>query len=209
MDSTVCENDLHFMWNGLWLTTEGYYQADLQTFCGADSTVHLHLSVIDTALHIVSLTPDFCENQMAELMVVTPMPDYVWSTGETTPTIIVTVSGHYRVTATQDGCINTAYFNIESCHNELYLPNAITPSNGDGLNDYFCIPELNQQEMALFEISIFNCWGEMVFYSTDKNFKWYGEYRGQTQYQTIYNYIIEYTDTAGRPHRVVGSITVL
>jgi len=209
MDSTVCENDLPFVWNGLWLTAEGYYQADLQTFCGADSTVHLHLFVIDTALHIVSLTPDFCENQMAELMVVTPMPDYVWSTGETTPTIIVTVSGHYRVTATQGECTNTAHFNIESCHNELYLPNAITPSNGDGLNDYFCIPELNQQEMALFEISIFNRWGEMVFYSTDKNFKWYGEYQGQTQYQTIYNYIIEYTDTAGRPHRVVGSITVL
>jgi gliding motility-associated-like protein len=98
---------------------------------------------------------------------------------------------------------------VEGCHYGLYLPNAISPSRGDGLNDYFCIPELNQRDMVLFEISIFNRWGEMVFYSNNKSFKWNGEYRGEIQYQTIYNYVIKYTDTAGRPYRVTGSITIL
>ena len=181
----------------------------LQSEHGCDSVLRLTLTVIDTALRIVLLTDDFCESMSAELMVVTEMPDYVWSTGEQMPTITVTHSGLYSVTAMQGGCQSTAFVRIEDCQFELYLPNAITPSDFDGVNDYFSIPELNQRDMAMFEIAIFNRWGEMVYYSTDKNFKWNGEYRGEIQYQTIYNYVIRYTDKSGRPFRRAGSITVL
>lgn len=145
----------------------------------------------------------------AELTVETNMTDYVWSTGETAPTITVTHPGYYLVTATQGNCGAMARYLISGCQHEFVLPNAITPSRGDGLNDYFCIPEAHQDNMAMFEISIFNRWGEMVFYSTDKNFKWNGEYKGKIQYQTVYNYIIKYSDTVGRPYRLTGSITVL
>ena len=62
---------------------------------------------------------------------------------------------------------------------------------------------------AEFKVYIYNRWGELVFYSTDKNFRWYGEYRDQTQYQAVYSYVIEYTDLAGRPTRLSGSVTVL
>ena len=181
----------------------------LQSQSGCDSLVHLTLTVIDTSLRIIPLTEDFCENSSMELMVETSMANYVWSTGEQVPTITVTLPGLYAVTAMQDGCQTTAQVWVEECHHELYLPNAITPSRGDGVNDYFRIPEINQREMAMFEIAIFNRWGEMVYYSTDKNFKWNGEYRGVIQYQTIYNYVIKYTDTSGKPYQVVGSITVL
>lgn len=34
----------------------------------------------------------------------------------------------------------------------------------------------------------------MVFCSTDKSFRWNGECKGQIQLQTVYNYIINYTD---------------
>ncbi len=181
----------------------------LQSVAGCDSVVTLHLTVIDTSLHVVPLTEDFCEEMVMELSAVSPMPDYVWNTGEEGLAITVTHAGFYSVTATQGGCSNTASFRIENCQNELYLPNAITTSLGDGLNDYFCIPEVNRRDMALFEIAIFNRWGEMVYYSTDKNFRWNGEYRGKIQYQTIYNYVIRYTDASGRPFRRTGSITVL
>lgn len=181
----------------------------LQSVHGCDSVVHLHLTLTDTALRIVQLTPDFCDELIAELMVVTPMPDYVWSTGESTPTITVTSPGLYAVTALDGDCENTVRYRIEDCHYDLRLPNAITPSVGDGINDCLYIPEINQRDIALFEISIINRWDELVFFSTDKNFKWYGDFKGQTLRGTVYNYIIKYTDTAGRPHRVLGSITVL
>lgn len=181
----------------------------LQSEYGCDSIVSLHLMVIDTSLMILSLTDDFCENQSAELMAMTGMPDYVWSTGETTPVITVDLPGYYYVTASEDGCSNTSQYFLDECLYELYLPNAITPSRSDGLNDYFCIPELNQRFMTAFEISIYNRWGEMVYYSTDKSFKWDGEYHGKIQAQTVYNYVIKYTDKTGRPVIVTGSVTVL
>ena len=209
VDSVVCESDLPFFWNDILVTEANDYQAVLNTSCGADSTVLMHFSVIDTALHIVPLTNDFCEDQMMELMVETPMPDYIWSTGETAPNITVTQPGIYSITASQGDCRSVAFYQVHSCHSELYLPNAITPSRGDGLNDYFSIPETNLGDMAIFEISIYNRWGELVFHSADKNFKWNGEYKGVIQHQTTYNYIIKYTDSVGRPHRLTGSITVL
>ena len=182
---------------------------NLQSQSGCDSIVNLSLTIIDTSLRIVPLTEDFCENMSAELMVETAMEDYVWSTGEDAPTITVTQAGIYSVTATQGGCKATANISVENCQYELYLPNAITPSRSDGRNDYFSIPEVNQRNMALFEIAIYNRWGELVFYSTDKNFKWNGEYKGKIYYETIYNYVIKYTDLAGKPYKVVGSITIL
>ena len=182
---------------------------NLQSEFGCDSVLTLHLTVIDTDLRIVPLSDNFCEEQSMELMAVTQMTDYMWNTGEDAPNITVLAPGYYTVTATQGACSNTARYLVQSCHLELYLPNAITPSNGDGLNDWFSIPEANTADMALFEISIFNRWGEMVFYSSDKHFKWNGEYRGSIQYQAIYTYVIKYTDNAGRPHRVTGNITVL
>ena len=181
----------------------------LQSVHGCDSVVTLHLTVIDTALRIEMLSEDFCENNEAALTVVTGMPDYVWSTGETATTIAVTSPGLYSVTATQGGCSATAQIRVEGCHLELVLPNAITPSSGDGLNDCFFIPEGYTANISLFKVYIYNRWGELVFYSTDKNFRWYGEYRDQTQYQAVYSYVIEYTDLAGRPTRLSGSVTVL
>ena len=182
---------------------------NLQTVDGCDSIVQLEVTVIDTALQIVSPTLDFCEEMSAELMAVSNMPDYEWSTGELTPNITVTAPGLYSVTASQGGCSVTAQYAIEPCVFQLYLPNAITPGRGDGLNDVFCLSEHAKSGINLFEISILNRWGEQVFYSNDKNFQWDGEYRGQVHHQVVYNYIIEYTDSAGRRFRVTGSLTVL
>ena len=213
--ATVCEGD-GYSANGFYIpgvATVGLEVIDstltLQTVEGCDSVVRLHIDVVDTALRLVCLTPDFCENMTAELMVETPMPDYIWSTGETAPNITVTAPGFYSVTASQGDCHSVGFCQIQSCQSELYLPNTITPSRGEGLNDYFGIPELKQREMVMFEIAIFNRWGEMVFYSTDKNFKWNGEYKGKIHYQTVYNYIITYSDASGRSHRLTGSITIL
>jgi len=211
----ICEGDSYNQ-NGFSISAAETVGADtlhrvlnLQTTDGCDSIVQLNVTIIDTALHIVCLTPDFCEEMMAELMVITGMPNYEWSTGEQMPTITVTAPGIYRVTASEGGCSVTAKYAIEPCVYQIYLPNAITPGRGDGLNDYFFIPEKAQNQINLFEISIFNRWGEQVFYSTDKRFMWNGEVKGKIYPQNVYNYIIHYTDYAGRPFQIVGSVTVL
>ena len=181
----------------------------LQSADGCDSVVQLHLDVMDTALSIVSFTEDFCENMSAELMVVTGFEDYVWNTGEHSPNITVTVSGVYSVTASGNSCRATAHILVEGCDLQLVLPNAITPSKGDGLNDGFGIPEILQPFLYDFEIRIFNRWGEQVFHSTDKSFRWNGEVKGKLFVGTTYNYIIRYKNFSGKPYVLKGGVTVL
>ena len=90
----------------------------------------------------------------------------------------------------------------------LYLPNAITP-NGDGLNDEFFIPEKLQSQMSKFEILIYNRWGEVVFFSQDKGFRWDGSYRGKIYKNTVYQYMIRCKDLMGCQLQYKGSLTVL
>lgn len=91
----------------------------------------------------------------------------------------------------------------------IYLPNTITPSRSDGHNDYFYLPEYCHPFINDFEINIFNRWGNLIYYSTDENFKWYGEYEGKTFYDVVYSYLIRYRDYIGKPHILKGTITVL
>ena len=98
---------------------------------------------------------------------------------------------------------------VESDSLVIYLPNTFTPSSIDGRNDCFYLPEAYHSLISDFEIRVFNRWGEQIFYSTDKNFRWYGEYKGKTFYDTVYNYLIRYHDSRGKPYLLRGIITVL
>ena len=60
-----------------------------------------------------------------------------------------------------------------------------------------------------FEISIFSRWGEQVFYSTDKAFRWNGEIKGKIAVGAVFNYIIRCTDSNGKPHVFTGTLTIL
>ena len=109
------------------------------------------------------------------------------------------------------GCDSVIYVTIQVAVADvrLYLPNAITPSKSDGVNDGFFLPERMQSQIADFEIMIFNRWGEMVFYSTDKNFCWHGEYKDKTFYNNVYQYVIHYSNHFGKKFTVKGTVTVL
>lgn len=109
------------------------------------------------------------------------------------------------------GCDSVIYVTIQVATTEitLYLPNAITPSKSDGLNDGFFLPERMQNQIADFEIMIFNRWGEMVFYSTDKGFCWHGDYKGKTFYNNVYQYVIHYSNHYGKKFVKKGTVTVL
>ena len=109
------------------------------------------------------------------------------------------------------GCDSIIYVTIQIAVTEitLYLPNAITPSKSDGVNDGFFLPEKAQSQIDDFEIMIFNRWGEMVFYSTDKNFCWHGECKGKTFYDNVYQYVIHYSNHFGKKFTAKGTITVL
>jgi len=91
----------------------------------------------------------------------------------------------------------------------IYLPNAITPSNDDGLNDYFYFPEKYLPLITDFEITVYNRWGTVVYHSTDKHFRWNGAINGKIYYGVVYNYVIHFYDIIERPYYLKGTFTVL
>lgn len=73
----------------------------------------------------------------------------------------------------------------------FYIPTAFTPDN-DGLNDVLAF---NGRQVRLFEIWIFNRWGEQVYHSTDLNEVWSGDVNDGTHYAPngVYHWLIKAT----------------
>ncbi|UOQ99022.1 gliding motility-associated C-terminal domain-containing protein [Hymenobacter sp. 5317J-9] len=69
-------------------------------------------------------------------------------------------------------------------------PNVITP-NGDGQNDFFMMPSLPVDfcDRKFASIKIFSRWGQAVFSSAERGFKWNGAGAGG-----MYYYLVTYTD---------------
>ena len=196
-------------WNGETFYESGDYERHLNSLFGCDSVVTLHLTVVDTVLRTASSNPDFCLNEETTLSVEGNFDTYQWSTGESGPSIFVTASGIYTVTATNYACERTATVSIPFCTPTLLLPNAITPGNADNLNDAFSLNDRDRNQIVLFSIVIYNRWGEIVFASEDKNFRWDGTKNGKQVPESVYNYVIRCTDHTGKPYQVTGTVTVL
>ena len=73
----------------------------------------------------------------------------------------------------------------------FYIPTAFTPDN-DGLNDVLAF---NGRQVRLFEVWIFNRWGEQVYHSTDLNEVWTGDVNEGTHYAPngVYHWLIKAT----------------
>ena len=184
-------------------------QQELHTQFGCDSIITLELNITDTSLTIDTYPYDFCEEYALTLTASSPLGNYLWNNGEASASLEVHSPGYYSVTASDGDCSATTGISIQPCEMTLFLPNSITPSNHDGLNDDFHLEAGYQRQITDFSIRIFDRWGNLVFASTDKNFRWQGERNGTITPNTTYNYIITYTDLYGEPFTIKGTIIVL
>ena len=215
IEDTVCAGDSYTRYNFFIPSsmTSGldYLESEQMatTIYGCDSTIYLHLTVYDTSLTIISQGNDFCENSFDVLMVETDFPDYVWNTGETSSLITVTESGIYSVTASYQQCSVSTSYTIIPCDIQVFIPNAITPAKNEGLNDCFAISTVDFPKINEFSVSIFDRWGEQVYYSTDKFFCWNGEVNGTIAHDVVYNYIVRFTNEKGKPFKLTGTVVVL
>lgn len=88
-----------------------------------------------------------------------------------------------------------------------YIPNAFTP-DGDGKNDVFFGKGDN---IAEFEMLIFDRWGEMVFSTQSPSAAWDGTYRGSAEpKQDVYVYQIKIKDSVkGEYHFYDGHVAIV
>ncbi len=95
------------------------------------------------------------------------------------------VPGDYQV------CLIAEYTDLchsDSCQvitvnesEQLFIPNSFSPGN-DGVNDGFYPVFSNYDLIEYYEFSIFNRWGERIFYSTDPKQAWDGGYQNGEGY---------------------------
>ena len=119
--------------------------------------------------------------------------------------------GLSKYTATLDvttdiGCSDVALADIYG--NVLfYIPSAFTPDN-DGLNDAF---EITGRQIRLFEISIYNRWGELVYHSTDLDEVWTGDVNGGTHFAPngVYQWVIKATGFDTNAQEFRGSVLLM
>jgi len=95
----------------------------------------------------------------------------------------------------QKGCFDTVCHNI-TIDTFLFIPNVFTP-NGDALNNHFVISIYGNK---LYDLDIFNRWGEKVFHSNDKNNTWDGSNHttGQLYPDGVYYAVFTYRFIGGR-----------
>jgi gliding motility-associated-like protein len=95
---------------------------------------------------------------------------------------------YYLYITSSDGC---QYMDSVTVHvTNAMLPNAFSP-NGDGINDvYKLIP--HDERVHLKDFSIYNRFGQRVFFTRDINEGWDGYYNGKMADLDVYFYMVHY-----------------
>lgn len=109
----------------------------------------------------------------------------------------------------QYGCTDTAYVPVEvQPEFTFYIPNAFTPTNDDGINDYFTGAGIGIDK---YEMWIFDRWGAMIYYTDDIKKGWDGRVQGKTAEgkQDVYTWKVKLTDVLGKKHEYIGHVTLL
>jgi gliding motility-associated-like protein len=179
-------------------TTTTYTVTITESLCNGSATLTKEVVVLPLPqIDAVKSNDLDCSNDRAQLNA-TGGVSYLWSPAATLdrPTIFnpiarPTITTQYTVRGSNaDGCINydTVTVNVGTGGLGLYLmPTGFTPNN-DGLNDCYGVKYWGVVEKI--EFSIYNRWGERVFYSDVPGSCWNGVYKGVPQTTGVFVYMI-------------------
>lgn len=87
----------------------------------------------------------------------------------------------------------------------IYVPNTFTP-DGNQFNNTFKASMINIRDI---EVSIYDRWGLLVFYSTSTRWEWDGTYKDLPVPDGTYTYKIKYTSRSNVSDQIVGHVNVL
>ena len=84
------------------------------------------------------------------------------------------------------------------------LPDGINDGKNDGFRGYG-----EGIDWDTYEMSIFNRWGELIYYTEDINDPWDGTYRGAQVEVAVYVWKINFNDVKGEKHDYYGHVTLV
>jgi len=129
-----------------------------------------------------------------------------WSDGSNGETLTVTKSGTYWVSVTNECGTSRDTIKVDFTACNIWFPNAFTP-NGDGLNDIARVAG-SLGFYKDFRLSIYNRWGQRVFYTEDIYEGWDGTFKGVKQDVNTFFYMIFYT-LNGKEHMLKGDLELI
>lgn len=205
----------------------GIYNVSLATsnneLCFSDTTINQAIIVLQKANANFSIEPNeifvndpvinltnlssFSNSYMIDLgdgLIVNEfINQHIYTSNFTTEFITVTLTAN-----NDNNCPDTITKNIEIIYvSEIYVPNAFTPNN-DGLNDTWG-PEIIGN-LKYYELLVFNRWGEQIFKSNNKDYKWNGWYKENPVQNDVYVYrlVVQFDENEKKLHKI-GKVTVL
>jgi gliding motility-associated-like protein len=131
------------------------------------------------------------------------------------PIISSTESSKYEVTVRNEyGC--TASETVHVRYEEdlkVYIPNIFSPSNKDGINDFFTLYG-NENIAIINSMQIYDRWGSLVehkenFEPNNPEAGWDGVVSGEIGVSGVYAYVFLITDTEGKVTSYYGDLTLL
>ena len=177
--------------------------------CNNSATLSTTLTVLPPPSIQAASSNDITCKQPSSQLSASGAQDYSWSpaTGLDNSAIANPVASPnvltvYTVTGKDaNGCVNsdTVSVNVDYNKDTFYgLPNSFTP-NGDGLNDCFGIKYWGQVDQL--EFSIYNRWGQRVFYTTNSSVCWDGTFNGKMQNPGAFVYVVKAKTACGNIDR--------
>ena len=215
-DTTLCEGTsavLASSYVGSW--SNGVFSSEITIATAGIYTIEINngpcmsldtIEVVGRVLPNVVLGADtsFCEDYPIQLNAWNEGASYLWSTGDTTASILTSGSGLYRVEATNVCGMSADEIQISNfpCSWALYIPSGCTP-NEDTFNEGWGVSGYNLKEI---DLTIYNRFGDAIFYSTELDALWLPS---SGMGDDTYNYRIEVTPFEGPKEVRTGVIYLL
>jgi len=200
-------------------TQSGIYIVEAASTEGCTATATLDISVLPFDASELPLQVIICPAEsdpllsMADLDPGSNFVNYVWSNEggtviSTDPVFTATAGGIYTVELTNAfGCMDRDTVRVlEDCIPKVFGPNAFKPS---GINKEFL---LFTEFLTDFEIFIYSRWGELVFQSNEKEFKWDGTLNGELLPAGTYAWVVKFKSEFNPDSDVMeqfGGVTLL
>jgi len=194
----------------------GWYHVSLigQNYCGSDTASHSYFMQADTTIAVYADTTIFAGD--TAYVWVTGGSQYQWFTNGaalfcdtcamnagvfTRPTEV------YIQLTDQYGCPVSDTVRIDIFEDfGIYVPNAFSPNNADGLNDVF---EIKSYGVSSLNVEIFSRSGALVFSSYDDGKFWDGRMNGRIVQSDVYVVRIEYESFEGARKKFIGKVLLL
>ncbi|HTF81502.1 MAG TPA: gliding motility-associated C-terminal domain-containing protein, partial [Cytophagales bacterium] len=213
------------------LSTDTTYAETIRVSSTGDYILHVRVDAcegIDTGKVSINALPDpvpvdayaFCNYDENKIFIDAGASTgiglkYLWNgtgvDGATSQKVQIAEPGLYYVTKTD---LNNCQFQdtitvTENCGPRFFLPEAFIPGGKDLKNDKMYIFGRNFTNLKL---TVFNRWGEVIYYTEDREKPWDGFYQGKQVTTGVYPYVATYEglhDYDRGPYEVRGSVLVI